>query len=98
MAIGFVIQFSGVGISNYDDVMTNLGLESPGATGAKNDWPDGIISHLAGATERGLCVVDVWESQEKFDSFMHSRLGPALGNAGMPEPQVTAFEVYNHHG
>lgn len=98
MAVGFVMQFSGVGIPAYNDVMSNLGLESPGVTGVENDWPAGIISHVAGTTEQGWCVVDVWESQEKFDAFMQSRLGPALGKAGLPEPQVTPFEVYNRHG
>lgn len=97
MAIGFVLQFSGVGIKGYDDAMKNLELASPGVTGVDNEWPDGIISHVAGSTESGRCVVDIWESQEKFDAFMHSRLGPAMGKAGLPEPQVTPFEVYNRH-
>ena len=95
MAIGFVMQFSGVGISDYDNVMKNLELESPGVQGVDNDWPAGNISHVAGSTEQGWCVVDVWESPEQFQSFMESRLGPAMGKAGMPEPQVTPFEVYN---
>jgi hypothetical protein len=97
MAVGFVMQFSDVGIDGYNDAMRNLELESPGVKDVKNDWPAGIISHVAGATERGWCVVDVWESQEKFDAFMQGRLGPAMGRAGLPEPQVTAFEVYNRH-
>ncbi|HUC36323.1 MAG TPA: hypothetical protein VMR97_04305 [Acidimicrobiales bacterium] len=97
MAIGLVMQFSGVGIKDYNDVMKLLELESPGVTGVKNDWPVGIISHVAGATENGWCVVDTWESQEKFDAFMQSHLGPALGKTGMPEPQVTPFEVYNSY-
>lgn len=35
------------------------------------------------------------ESQELFDAFMKSRLGPAIDKAGLPEPQVTPIEVYN---
>jgi hypothetical protein len=97
MAIGFVMQFSGSGIKEYDEVMKHLGLESPGVTGVDNDWPAGIISHVAGTAEEGWCVVDVWETQEAFDSFMQGRLGPAIAKAGMPEPQVTRIEVYNRH-
>ena len=97
MAIGFVLQFSDVGIDGYNDVMRNLELESPGVTGVANQWPSGIISHVAGATENGWCVVDVWESQARFDAFMQGRLGPAMGKAGLPEPVVTPFEVYNVH-
>jgi hypothetical protein len=97
MAVGFVMQFSGVGNDDYDAAMRNLELESPAVTGVANDWPIGIISHTAGPTDKGWCVVDIWESQERFDSFMTSRLGPAMGKAGLPEPQVTPFEVYNRH-
>ena len=97
MAIGFVMQFPGIGIDGYNEVMRNLELESPGVQGVENDWPDGIISHFAGATRTGWCVVDVWQSQERFDAFMQSRLGPAMGKAGLPEPQVTPFEIYNQH-
>ena len=97
MAIGFVMQFPGIGIDGYNEVMRNLELESPGVQGVENDWPDGIISHFAGATGTGWCVVDVWQSQERFDAFMQSRLGPAMGKAGLPEPQVTPFEIYNQH-
>jgi hypothetical protein len=97
MAIGLVMQFDGIGITDYDEVMRHLELEAPGVTGVKNDWPDGIISHVAGSTEKGWCVVDVWESQDAFDAFMGTRLGPALGKAGLPEPKVTPFEVYNRH-
>jgi hypothetical protein len=63
-----------------------------------NEWPVGIISHTAGTAEQGWCLVDVWGSQERFDAFMGSRLGPAMGRAGLPEPQVTPFEVYNRFG
>jgi hypothetical protein len=31
-------------------------------------------------------VLEVWDSQEAQAAFMESRLGPALGKAGMPEP------------
>jgi hypothetical protein len=98
MAIGFVMQFSDVGIDSYNNVMKHLELESPGVSGVENDWPAGIVSHTAGATEQGWCVVDIWDSQEQFDAFMQSRLGPAMGKAGLPEPQVTPFEVDNRHG
>ena len=41
-------------------------------------------------------MVQVW--RESFDAFMGSRLGPAMGQAGPPEPQVRTFEVYNRVG
>jgi hypothetical protein len=98
VAIGFVMQFSGMGVDEYNEVMQHLELETPDLKGVPNEWPVGIHSHTAGPTEQGWCVVDVWESQESFDAFMGSRLGPAMGKAGLPEPQVTPFEVYNRFG
>ena len=99
MAIGLVMMFEGVEKADYESVMSkdNLDLASPGNTSAADDWPDGIIAHYAGTTPNGWCVVDVWESQAKFDAFMQNRLGPALGKVGLPEPTVTPFELYNSH-
>ncbi|HZQ26155.1 MAG TPA: hypothetical protein VFA94_00530 [Acidimicrobiales bacterium] len=96
MTIGLLLRFDGVGEKEYDDVMRVLGLSSPGATGGTDDWPKGIVSHVAGNTGDGWCVVDIWESQADFDAFFASRLGPALEKVGtLPQPLITPFEVYN---
>lgn len=99
MAVGFTITFDGIDKDQYEAVMgkANLDLRSPGNPNAADKWPDGIISHVAGASPTGWCVVDVWESQGAFDQFFADRLGPALQNAGLPQPNVTSFEVYNSH-
>ncbi len=55
---------------------------------------EGQVSHVAGATQDGFCVVDVWESREHFDRFMEQQLGEQLGRAGVPQPQITEFEVH----
>jgi hypothetical protein len=97
MAVGLVFQFSSGGQAEYDAVMTNLGLGSPNVEQTQ-PWPDGIISHVAGATDGGWCVVDVWQSQEHFDRFFAERLGPALEAVGnLPPPTLTPFQVYNTH-
>ena len=90
MAIGLVMQFPGGTAQQYDAVMVKLGLE-----GNQGEWPDGIISHFAGTYPDGWCVVDVWESQDKFGAFMRDRLGPATQEVGVPEPQVTPIQVHN---
>ena len=97
MAVGLVMQFASGGQAEYDAVMTHLGLGSP-AVQETQPWPEGIISHVAGATDGGWCVVDVWHSQEHFDRFFAGRLGPAIEAVGtIPPPTVTAFTVYNTH-
>lgn len=84
MVIGFEMQFSDVGIDCYNNVMKNLELESPGVEGVEKTgqrassvmWRVRLISAGVSST--------LWESQEKLDAFMQSRLGPAMGKAGCP--------------
>jgi hypothetical protein len=93
MAMCLIMQFARVNAATYEAVMKELGLR-----GANPDWPSGIISHLAGFTSDGMYVVDVWESQQDFDAFLESRLMPAFeAVGGLPQPQVTTFEVHNSY-
>ena len=59
-----------------------------------SDWPAaGILSHTAGPTDTGRRVIDVWESEEAFQSFGEV-IGPILQEVGVPgEPKL--FEVHN---
>jgi hypothetical protein len=99
MAIGVVMTFDDVSTEQYEAVMAQdaLDLRSPRNTSATNDWPSGIVSHVAGPTATGWCVVDVWESQSKLDDFISVRLGPAMAKAGLPQPSLTPFELYNSY-
>ncbi|MDX6374727.1 MAG: hypothetical protein QOD98_3715 [Nocardioidaceae bacterium] len=80
-----ILEFRDVDPALYDVVNTNLGLDPATGTG---DWPDGMVSHTGAAhlDGNGLSVVEVWESRDAQDAFMSSRLGPALGQASVPEP------------
>jgi len=92
MAIALFMKFEGVTQAQYDEVMRELGLDSASAS-----WPEGIISHTAGSTDGGWCVVDVWESRAAFDRFAQERLGSATQKAGVPAPNPVEFQVYNSH-
>jgi hypothetical protein len=39
--------------------------------------------------------VDVWESQEAFDTFLHERLYQAMQNAELPRPQIDTWPVHS---
>jgi len=97
MPIGMLMQFTGVTTAQYDAVMKEMGLSGNAGT-----WPKGLISHMAGtAPESGFCVVDVWDSQADFESFLQGRLMPAFQKVGgIPEPKVTPLAVHNtyRHG
>lgn len=91
MAKALVLEFDGVGRDGYEAVNSGLGID-PSDPGT--DWPDGIVSHVAGSTGTGWVVVEIWESQDAQARFMEERLGPALHGAGMPEPaRVSWFDV-----
>jgi hypothetical protein len=51
--------------------------------------PDGLILHVAGPTDEGVRIIDVWESDEAWLRFRSERLDPAiaaLGGPARPEP------------
>jgi hypothetical protein len=84
MAVCLVISIPGGTIEQYDEVRRAVGVP----------LGDGQISHTAGATADGFCVVDVWESRADFDRFMQEQLGEQLSRAGVPQPQIVEFEVH----
>jgi hypothetical protein len=84
MAEGLILWFaSGFGEKEYLAVNAELGLDM--RTGEGN-WPQGLQSHLAGVSDDGFVVTEVWESKEAQAAFMESRLGPALAKLGLPHP------------
>jgi hypothetical protein len=81
MAEIFILEFEGLSAEAYDRVNQTLGINPDSGEG---DWPAGLHTHLAGPTDGGgWIMVEVWESQEDQDEFMRTRLGPALGKAGV---------------
>ena len=58
--------------------------------------PDGMIFHVAQATDEGFEIFEVWESKAHSDKFNQEVVGPAIVNSGAdmsgPEPDRTVFE------
>jgi len=82
---GLIFEVPGGTQEQYDKAMVELNL---GANPAK-----GLLSHAAGPTAGGFRVVDVWESEADFQAFFDTRLGRAIQNAGIPQPQITTWTV-----
>ena len=95
MAAGLILQFpASVGEKEYDAVNAKIGFDPRTGGG---DWPAGLQSHLAGKSDQGLVVTEVWESKAHQEAFMASRLGAALGAVGVPEPvRVTELDVVGY--
>jgi hypothetical protein len=96
MPDALILEFTGATADQYKAVNAILGIDA--ATG-EGDWPAGLLSHTGAAGAGGdLVVFEVWDSKESQDVFMASRLGPALGQAGVPEPtRVEWLSLLGHH-
>jgi heme-degrading monooxygenase HmoA len=64
--------------------------------------PEGLSSHALATSGDQAVIVDVWESQEAFESFRNDRLNPALESivgaeafAAMPTPEREFYDVHN---
>jgi hypothetical protein len=78
MALLMIGKVEGLDPDTYDAINKDLGMpDTP---------PDGLLSHTAGRAEGGMEIVDVWESQEKFEAFMQNQLMPAMQKAGYEVP------------
>ena len=94
MAVAKVMEFKGMSKDKYDAVMKELGLDKPNA-----QWPKGIVTHIAGSIPTGWCVVDVWESQPAWETFLTKQLLPAIDRVGgIPKPEPREFTIANMHG
>lgn len=87
MAIAFLLEFPGVTQEQYDQATD--AIERSGIKG------EGRIFHVAGPMEGGWRIVDVWESQEAFDTFFQ-KTAPISQESGMATPQLKV-EVWSVH-
>ncbi len=85
MAIAVIIELQGTP-ADYQRLGEELGvMEEPSA---------GMVTHIAMLTETGVRLVEVWESQEAFDTFVRDRLMPAQQRLGGSTSSAPAPQVY----
>ena len=96
MAELFILEFEGFEKEDYEKVNSFLGVDMQSGEG---DWPQGLLTHSAGRSDKGWMVVEVWESREAQERFMHERLGAALQKAGVEGPPARAdwTTLHSHH-
>jgi hypothetical protein len=95
MAVGMLLAGEGVTRDTYVQVTEKMFGSFPMRA---EQSPDGLLIHTAGQSEQGWYVYDVWESQEHFQRFVESKLGPALQEIGVggdnpPQPQFFPIET-----
>jgi hypothetical protein len=83
-----VAVFEGVTQEQYEQVVSRITdgktrMESP------SDWPvAGVLAHAAGQGANGFRVIDVWESEDAFNSFGETLI-PILQELSVDvEPEV----------
>ena len=90
MAVAFEMRFEGATLEQYDQVLELMELTDGRAA------PEGAIFHWVAETDKGIIVVDVWESDEQFNRFAEQQIGPFTQQAGIPAPPVmTRYDVHN---
>ena len=88
MATVMKMFWAGLTKKNYEDVRRETNFEG--------DAPRGGKYHVAWVTADGLHVLDVWESQGAFETFVQTRLMPTVKKLGIPgEPKVEFHEAQN---
>jgi hypothetical protein len=79
-----IYDVPGATLDQYNQVDQQLGSETP----------DGAHLHIAGPTDDGFRVIEVWDSADHIDRFVESGLAQAMQDARIPEPTITEFEVH----
>jgi hypothetical protein len=84
MAVGVLMEFSGVTWEQYEQLVQELGLSGP---------PEGELIHVCGPTsDGGWRTVDVWESQETFERFAELLI-PRAGSGVSPAVEAGVFRT-----
>lgn len=75
MPFGVLQEMPGVREDEYQQVEKHLGP----------DRPSGLLAHVAGPTEDGWRIINIWESEEAFRRFQSERLVRAAGLAAQQD-------------
>jgi hypothetical protein len=92
MAIGVQVDYRGVTLEQYDEVVEIMGLLPGGPP------PSGVLFHCVTETDVGIRIIDVWESREALQKFQDEEIGLVFRKIGVTTPPETAFfEVHNYY-
>lgn len=91
MPVGVRIDIPGVTLDWYDAVVATSGFLPGGPIVPK------AFCHWVSKTDDGICIVEVWESEEAFKSNVKQRSARIVDEIGVPAPPVIRFfEIHNY--
>jgi hypothetical protein len=86
MRYGIRMEWAGVTQEQYDAMHRTFGPLAGGA--------EGFVAHIAGPTEGGWYMTEVWESKADHQRFMQEQVMPKLPPDAQP-PRIEEFDVYS---
>ena len=88
MAVAMYMHWPGMASDQYDAVMARLGLDA--------NPPAGGVLHMATATDEGVEVYEIWQTEQAFTGYMEQRLLPVVSELGISgEPDVRLVPLHN---
>ena len=80
------------------DVAASWELYQRIATPTVEPLPKGLLLHVAGPTDEGFRVINVWTSDHDWRRLQRERLAPAIAALGGPaRPEPTFLELRAEH-
>ena len=86
-AVAVLVEWEGVTAEQYDEMINRMSVADVALPGS--------LFHVAGPTENGWRVFDVWESPEALERFTSQIVMPILEATGFPFPKIWTWPVYN---
>ena len=87
MATVMLMHWPEVSKEQYEQVRLSVNWEG--------NAPDGAKFHTAWLSSDGFHVLDLWESQKHFETFVQDRLSPGVAAAGISgQPNVQFAEAH----
>ncbi len=87
MAIGLIFNGVGVRQEQYEQVFNEVFANG-------RERAPGLLTHQAGPSEDGFCVMETWDSPEALQRFFEEKLARALAAANV-EVQPKIFTISN---
>jgi hypothetical protein len=85
--VAVVMDFIGIGLSQYDDLMADMSREGSALPGC--------LFHWAASTPDGVRATEVWRNLKLFDFFLREEVLPTVSALRLPDPELTVYAV--HH-
>src|SRR5690242_14688237 len=87
MAIMMKMNWLGIKPEQYDSLHESVNWEG--------NKPDGALFHVSAFDDKGIHVIDLWDTAEQFDNFAKNRLIPEVQKLGITsQPDVQILPVH----